>query len=224
MPLVEDATEAFGATVNDRALGAQGADYTVYAFGPVRQISTVDGAALMVPPEQHARAARLRRYGIDGASFRLPSGDLNPESDIVESGWNFPMNELDAALIARQFERAAAIVEACRRNGRFFDAALADVPGVRRLARRADAVSGYWTYALRAERRDALVARLHAKGIGAQRLHVRNDRYASFAGAARLQQMPGVDRFDEENLCIPCGPWVSEADAGRIAACIRDGT
>lgn len=223
LPLIEDATEAFGATVGERPLGRQGADFTVYAFGPVRQISTVDGAALMLPADLRARATRLRRFGIDAASFRLPSGDLNPASDIVEPGWNFPMNELDAALITRQFERAAGLVEAIRRNGLFFDRALADVPGVRRLARRSDAVSGYWTYALRATRRDALVARLHAAGIGAQRLHVRNDGYSGFSGVRRPQHLPGADLFDRENLCIPCGPWVSPADAERIAACIRDG-
>lgn len=223
VPLVEDATEAFGATISGRPLGGQGADFTVYAFGPVRQISTVDGAALMLPPDQRARAMRLRRFGIDAASFRLPSGDLNPESDIVESGWNFPMNELDAALIARQFERAAGLVGAIRRNGLYFDQALANLPGVQRLARRSDAVSGYWTYALRASRRDALIAHLHAAGIGAQRLHVRNDGYSGFSGVRRPQRLPGVDHFDRENLCIPCGPWVSPTDAERIAGCIRDG-
>jgi dTDP-4-amino-4,6-dideoxygalactose transaminase len=223
LPLIEDASEAFGAEAGGKRLGSHGVDFTAYSFGPVRHISCGEGAALCLGPGAAAdRIRRLRRYGIDGASFRLANGDLNPASDIAEAGFHFGLGNLAASIGLAQWHWAERNVHAHRDNGRFYDSALWNLPGIRLLARRADANSAYWAYALRAERRDALIAKLHAAGVGAQRLHLRLDRYTCFAGSVS-QELPGVDIFDAENLAIPCGWWVSRAERERIAGLMRSG-
>ena len=85
-------------------------------------------------------------------------------------------------------QEAGAVVAAYRRNGGAYEQALRNASGVARMRRRADAASGYWAYALRVERRPEVMARLHARGIGAQRLHLRCDRYACFAPAGRARR------------------------------------
>jgi dTDP-4-amino-4,6-dideoxygalactose transaminase len=223
LPLIEDASEAFGAEAGGKRLGLHGADFTAYSFGPVRHISCGEGAALCLGPGVDVeRMRRLRRYGIDGASFRLPNGDLNPASDIAEAGFHYSLDNLAASIGLGQWHWAERNVHAHCDNGRYYDTALWNLPGIRLLARRPDAVSAYWAYALRAERRDALIAKLHAAGIGAQRLHLRLDRYTCFAGTAG-GQLPGVDTFDAENLAIPCGWWVTRSERERIAGLIRGG-
>ncbi|MBI2315608.1 MAG: aminotransferase class V-fold PLP-dependent enzyme [Betaproteobacteria bacterium] len=223
LKLIADASEAFGARWLGRPLGAADADFTVYSFGAVRHITCGDGAALLAAgAEDHAAAERLRRYGIDRSSFRLPSGDINSASDIALAGYYFPMNNIEAAIGLAQLPHAEAIVARHQANGRFFEAALAGVAGITRLARRADAQSAYWTYSLRAERRADLLRKLRAAGIGAQRLHLRNDLYTCFA-ASTGGALAGVETFDAENLAIPCGWWLSDADRERIAGIIRSG-
>jgi dTDP-4-amino-4,6-dideoxygalactose transaminase len=224
LKLVEDASEAFGAEYRGEKLGHHGSDFCIYSFAAVRQITTGDGAALFcASPGDHEQARRLRRYGIHQPSFRLPSGDLNPDSDIPVPGFNYCMNNIAATLGLAQFPEVENIVARQRANGRYYDGALAGVAGLTLLARRADAVSGYWTYSLRAERRTDLTRKLHQNGIGCQRLHVRNDRYSCFAGLRRDADLPGVDLFDRENLSIPCGWWLTRAERERIVACIRSG-
>lgn len=223
IPLVEDASEAFGAEVRGARLGMNTADFTVYSFGAVRQMTCGEGAAVFVKDlDAWERLHRARRYGIHPPSFRLPNGDLNPGSDIPVAGFNFALNNIAAAIGLEQFAHIDRIVARCRANGAYFESALHGVAGVALLQRRKDAVSGYWTYSLRVQRRDDLVRKLHERGIGCQRLHVRNDRYACFAGA-RTADLPGVGAFDRENLSIPCGWWVSDDDRDRIVACIRSG-
>jgi perosamine synthetase len=225
LSLIEDASEAFGAELAGARLGSHGADFTAYSFGPVRHLSCGEGAALCLAAgatENTERIRRLRRYGIDGSSFRLANGDLNPGSDIPEAGFHFAMDNLSASIGLAQWHCADANVRAHRANGQYYDDALKSVSGIRLLARRSDAVSAYWAYALRAERRDALIAKLHVAGIGAQRLHLRLDRYTCFAGSA-THELPGVDVFDAENLVIPCGWWVTPAERERIAGLIRSG-
>jgi perosamine synthetase len=222
--LIEDASEAFGAEYRGARLGNHGSDFCVYSFSAVRQITSGDGAALFCgSPDDHEQARRLRRYGIHQPSFRLADGDLNPASDIPLPGYNFCMNNIAATIGLAQFAHVEDIVARQRANGRYFDAALAGVTGIKLLERRQDAVSGYWTYSLRAERRADLARKLAANGIGCQRLHLRNDHYSAFAQDRRDGNLSGVDVFDRENLSIPCGWWVTQEQRERVSSCIRAG-
>lgn len=223
LPLIEDASEALGAEAGGMRLGRHGADFTAYSFGPIRHITSGEGAALCVADQAAtARVMRLRRYGIDTRSFRLANGDLNPASDIPEAGFHYGLDNIAASIGLAQWHWAERNVRAHRDNGQFYDGALQAVPGLRLLARRGDAISAYWAYALRAERRDDLIRKLHENGIGAQRLHLRLDRYSCFKASA-AGKLPGVDLFDAENLAIPCGWWVTRTERERIAGLIRSG-
>ena len=220
--LVEDASEAFGAESRGCKLGGE-ADFTVYSFYATKHINTGgEGAALLAADAQMIGTARhLRRYGIAPTKFRLPNGDLNPAFDIPLAGFNFPMNEIAATIGSEQLIHVDEIVARHRANGQYYDAALNDIPGVRLLKRRKDSVSGFWTYALLAERRDDLIRKLLSHGIGAQRLHMRNDGYSYFGKSIR--QLPGVAEFDAQNLSIPCGWWVGDAEREIVVECIRAG-
>jgi dTDP-4-amino-4,6-dideoxygalactose transaminase len=221
---LDDASEALGARWRGRQLGATAMDFTVLSFHAVKHVTTIDGGALLCRREADlSRARRLRRFGIDSATFRLPNGDLDPSSNVAEVGWSFGMNSVAAALGQLQLADAEAAIARHRENGAWFDRALGGIPGLTLLARTPHAASSFWTYALRAERRDDLVRMLHSKGIGAQRLHVRNDAYSGFAAARAAGALAGVEIFDRENLAIPCGWWVDAEKREAIASCIRAG-
>lgn len=222
LALIEDAAAALGGEYQGRRIGNTDSDYTVLSFYAVNTLSLGEGGALACRrPEDLARLRWLRRYGIHQPDFRLPGGDLNPASDIPSAGYNACLSALHATVGLAQFEMLPERLARARRNAARLDAAVRGIPGLTALHRAADAVPGWWVYALRARRRDTVIAGLHARGIGAQRLHLRNDRYRCFAAAPHA--LPGVDRFDAENLAVPCGWWVDEAGCARIidalAAC-----
>jgi len=219
---VEDASEGFGAEAGGKHLGNDTADFTVYSFYATKHLTTGEGGAIFCASIQDAeRAEWLKRYGIRKTTFRLPDGDLNPESDIPEAGYNFPMNNIAAAIGIEQMKTVADTVARHHENGRFFDEALAGVPGLTLLRRRIDARSAYWVYTVLAERRDDLKVALRERGIVAQRLHLRNDRYSCFPPSTI--PLPGVDIFDCQTLAIPCGWWVGPESREMIAAAIRRG-
>ena len=219
--LVEDASEALGAKWRERRLGIE-SDFTVYSFYATKHITTGEGAALLSASPKMARIARqLRRFGIDPLKFRLLNGDLNPDLDIPLAGFNFPMSEISATIGLENLPYADRIVARHHANGQYYGAALAEISGLHLLRRRENSVSGFWTYALCAERRDDLICKLLSHGIGAQRLHLRNDGYSCFDGGVR--ELPGVTTFDAQNLSIPCGWWVGDEERERVAECIRSG-
>lgn len=219
--LVEDASEAFGAEYRNKRLGGY-ADFTVYSFYATKHINTGEGAALLAAnPDDLQKVRSLRRFGIDYALLRRANGDLNPDFDIPMAGFNFPMNEIAATIGLEALVHADEIVTRHQANGRFYESALNKVAGLTRLKRIEHGRSSYWTYAMRAERRDDLIRKLTAHGIGAQRLHLRNDAYTCFGG--KPSELPGTAEFDAQNLSIPCGWWVSEEERTRIVECIRAG-
>jgi dTDP-4-amino-4,6-dideoxygalactose transaminase len=225
LPLVQDASEALGAQWQGRRLAAE-ADFTVYSFYASKPLTTGEGACLLAREAALAHQARqLRRFGIDPAKLRLANGDLNPAFDIPRAGYNLAMNEIAATLGLAQLAHAEWLVARHQANAAYYQSALAEVPGLRLLQRRADSLSAAWTYTLRAERRDALIAKLLAHGIGAQRLHLRNDAYSCFNSCfgGKAEDLPGVATFDAENLSLPCGWWVGDEDRERVVACLRSG-
>lgn len=222
--LIEDATEAFGAEFGGRKLGNQSADFTVLSFGAVRHLTCGEGGAICaLSDEADQLLRRTRRYGIDNSTFRLPNGDLNPASDIPNPGYNFPMNNLSAAIGLQQFSGIDEILETHRKNGEEYARGLRGVHGIRILNQYPGTRSGYWTYSFRAERRNALIQKLVDHGIAAQRLHVRNDAYTCFLSEPPRHPLVGVDIFDRENVSIPCGWWVDDESRQRIIDCISAG-
>jgi perosamine synthetase len=221
--LIEDANAALGAQYQQKRLGGV-ADYTVYSFYATKHITTAgEGAALLaLNPGDLDAARRLRRFGIDTSTFRLSSGDLNPQFDIPMAGYNFPMNEIAATVGIAGLKHADEITARHRANGLYYEAALANVPDLQLLQRRTDSVSAYWTYSMLAQRRDDLIRKLNHHGIGAQRLHMRHDLYSCFVDATPVTR-PGTAQFDAQNISIPCGWWVGDQERTRIIDCLRDG-
>jgi perosamine synthetase len=220
--LVEDASEAFGAKHQGRRIGNTGSDFTVLSFGPVRHITTGEGAAILFADAESAeRAHWLKRYGIHQPTFRDEVGEIDPTSDIVEPGPNSYLNNLAAAIGIAQLRTAEEVVERHRANGAYYEDALAEVPGIDLMRRRPGTTSAYWVYTLLADDRDVLLRRLKAAGIGCSRLHLRNDVYTAF-GTGPVDY-PGVANFSARRLCIPSGWWVSDDDRERIVETIVSG-
>lgn len=222
LKVIEDAGEALGAEYGGTRIGGHGLDYSVFSFSPARHLTTGEGAAIACgDEEQHVLARRWRRYGIPESGFRDALGEISPQCDITVPGTHNYMSRLAGALGSLQMHCLPGIVERHQSNGRFFDQQLAGVPGLQVLSRDNGRVPSHWVYCVRCERRDDLRAALRDAGIYASTVHIRNDSYSCFGGAAR--DLPGVAEFERTQLCLPSGWWVSDEQREHIVATIRRG-
>ena len=222
LSLIADASEALGAEIDGRRIGACGCDFVAFSFGAVKHITTLEGGALVcISRDDSDRAVKLKRFGIDQTTFRTLDGEINPESDIPEAGYCAYMTNVPAAIGSVQMAGIDSIITKYRTNGLFYDDYLRDIAGLHPLNRLAGSVSAYWTYALRAERRDDLSRYLRENGVGSSRLHVRNDTYSCFPPPRC--ELPGVDAFDLSTLSIPSGWWIGSKEREYIADLIRKG-
>jgi len=218
--IIEDASEGLGSKYLNHMAGSYYADYSVFSFSPAKHITTGEGAAIAFSSSRDYEQARwLKKYGIYQPSFRDEYGEINPDSDIKEAGYYTCMNEIQAAIGIRQMAHLREIVGKHQANGLAYDEELQNVPGITLLKRYGK--SAYWVYTFYAQRRDDLLRKLRECGIYASKVHSRCDAYSCF-GTGK-QDLPGVAYFEEHQLSIPCGWWVTEEDREYIVSCIKEG-
>jgi len=212
--VIEDAAHALGARYAGRPVGSQ-SEYVMYSLQAIKHLTTVDGGMLACRNAKDlARGRRLRWFGMDRAAART-------EVDVAEVGYKYHMNNVNATIGLVQLDHIAPVIARHIANGKYFDAALRGIPGIELCTWDAAAEPSYWFYTVLAERRDDLARRLSELGIGNSLAHKRNDRHSVFA-ASRCE-LPGLDRFYDAMLHIPCGWWVGDAEREYIAGALRQG-
>lgn len=207
LKVIEDAAHALGARLDGRGVGAL-ADYTVFSFQAIKHITTGDGGMLVLRDDGQLPLARRLRW------FGLTRGVARTEVEAREVGFKYNMNNIAATIGLAQMQGVDEAVAAHRSNGRAFDEAFADRPGIRPARFPAGAEPSYWLYTLLCDRPAEVVARLSGAGVAAGVVHRRNDRHPVFAAASR--PLPGLDRFEAGHVHLPCGWWVGEAERRRI--------
>ncbi|QYF91978.1 DegT/DnrJ/EryC1/StrS family aminotransferase [Massilia sp. PAMC28688] len=204
--VIEDCDNALGATVDGRPAGSLG-DYAVLSFSPIRQLSCIEGGALVCRTEDDfQRALRLKRFGYHPVMFRDASGEINEAEDVAEIGWSAGLNNLCSAIGAAQLPTYAQRLAQARRHVAMLREALAGLAGIEPMHAQPGCEPAPWVLPLLAQRRDALLAWLKSNGIAASKMHYRNDRYSGFSAASR--DLPGVSAFSARMLGIPCGWWL----------------
>jgi perosamine synthetase len=214
LPVIEDAAHALGAGYAGARLGVH-SDFVMFSLQAIKHMTTVDGGMLACrDPALLARGRRLRWFGIDREQPRTAV-------DISEVGYKYHMNNVTATIGLAQLEQIESVVSQHIGNGRFFDQALTNLPGIITCRWDSAATPSYWFYTVMAERPDDLARHLDAHGIGNSRAHRRNDLHSVFTASRR--ELPGLDQFYSRMLHLPCGWWIDEVARGRIVDTLRKG-
>jgi dTDP-4-amino-4,6-dideoxygalactose transaminase len=217
--LIEDANNALGARWNGRPVGLVG-DFAVFSFYANRQVNGIEGAALVCPDEATAREAlRLRRFGIDIATFRDPLGEINPASDVPRIGMSSPLNHVNATLARHRLRSLDERLARNRRHVTWLVEALAGVEGIGPIGWPEQADPAFWVWLVRCEQRDRMLTELKQQGIQCAKLHQPNDVYTGFGSQRRRLEQTG--HFMASILALPCGWWLTEQDLAQVVNGVR---
>ena len=214
IPIVEDAAESLGSTLNGRHAGRFGR-LGIVSFNGNKILTTGGGGAIVTDDETLAlRAKHL------STTAKLP----HPyRFDHDEAGFNYRMPNLNAALGVAQLERLDAAVEEKRRLASAYQHAFGDVEGVSVFVEPSGARSNYWLNALLLDApdeaaRDALLDRTNGAGIMTRPAWTPMHRLPMYADAPRAPT-PVSDALVARIVNIPSSPaLVAQADTWRDAA------
>ena len=207
--LVEDAAQAHGAAWRGRRAGSVG-DASTFSFFPGKNLGAL-GDAGAVTTGDDAFAARVRKLRDHGRSDKY-------RHDVV--GTNARLDTLQAAALHAKLPHLEGWNEARRRHAAAYDAAFAQVAGVRPIRAHEDATAVYHQYVVRVDDRDGARAALAEQGIETGvhypvPLH-RQPALADLDGG----DFPAAEALADEVLSLPVFPELTHDQRDSVVAAL----
>ncbi len=228
--VLEDASHAVGASRNGEPVGStKWSDIAVFSFHPDKIITTGEGGmALTDEAELARRMSSLRAHGITKDESRFVNESPGPwYHEQQELGFNYRMNDIQAALGSSQLPRLGEYV--LRRNelaDRYHEL-LSDLP-LRLPFVRSENVSSYHLYMIRlrlgemSKTHRQVFEELRQHGIGAN-LHyipVHLQPYYRDLGFTE-GQFPEAEAYGNDAITIPLYPTLTQAQQDQVVGALE---
>ena len=212
LPVVADAAAALGARYQGRAIGALGADLSVFSFNGNKTVTAGGGG--VVVGEDEALCARVRHLTTTARAGADYTHDM--------VGFNYRMTNLQAAVGCAQLERLDELVGAKRRIGRVYAEAFGDLPGVGRFPQPPWAESACWFSGVTLARgRVAEALRvLREQGVGCRPFWKPVHHQAPYADAPRTG-LAVCDATWDTILTLPCSSSLTTPEQDAVVGALR---
>jgi pyridoxal phosphate-dependent aminotransferase EpsN len=216
VPLIEDAAESLGATYRGRAPGTFGLA-GIYSFNGNKIITTSGGGMLV-----SADATLIDRARKLAAQARDPA----PHYEHSEVGYNYRLSNVLAAIGRGQLGVLQDRVAARRRNFRFYEAVLGDLPGIEFMPEAPWGQHTHWLTCLTIDPgefgadREMVRQALEAENIEARPVWKPMHLQPVFAGCEKVGGAVAEHLF-ERGLCLPSGSNLDIQDLERVATVVR---
>jgi perosamine synthetase len=224
--VVEDCAHSLGAAYRNRRTGSIGIA-GCFSFYPTKNITTIEGGMITTNDEKRARKAKLlREHCMTTTAFEREDWSY----DILDLGYNYRMNEVQAALGTSQLTRVDKANGARIDLAGYYDSSLRGIEGIvlpRILEERSHV---YHLYAIRVKKdqyglsRDELYAQLRAQGVGLSvhytPLHLLT-HFKEISGA-KFGDFPVAETAYQEVLSLPLFPTLTRPQIDRVSKGIRE--
>lgn len=226
LPVLEDAACAAGSTYRGQPVGA-GATLAAWSFHPRKLLTTGEGGMVTTDDDRWAkRLRRLREHGMSvSAADRHASGGTVLE-DYVETGFNYRMTDVQAAIGLVQLTKLAGQVAARRRLAARYQAELGRVAGLRCVTDPVHGTTNYQSFwvllpgDLAGERHEVMTA-LARRGIAARRGIMAAHLEPAYAGHEHAP-LPITELLTGRTLILPLYADMTDADQDRVVQALHD--
>jgi dTDP-4-amino-4,6-dideoxygalactose transaminase len=213
VPIIEDAAEALGSSLNGKACGSF-SDFGVLSFNGNKIITTSGGGALISNKEEHIKMARF---------LSTQARDNAPHYQHSHIGYNYRMSNISAGIGRGQMLVLQDRVNQRRKNFDFYKTELAGIEGIELLDEDKGAFSNRWLTCITVDptktkggvsREDIRLA-LDAENIESRPLWKPMHLQPVFANAPFYGDGTAEKLF-EIGLCLPSGSNLSQEDLNRV--------
>jgi perosamine synthetase len=224
--VIEDAAHSLGATYKGRKVGAI-ADLTTFSFHPVKHVTTAEGG--MVTTNDADRAMRLRRFRNHGmtadVAVRAQRGSWF--YDIVETGMNYRLTDLQCALGLSQLKKLPGWLKRRRDIAARYHRALAGVPELQTPIVPPDRESAWHLYVVRFDLaalrvdRATIFAALRAENIGVNVHYIPVHLHSAYGGAGARGRFPIAEDAYDRMITLPIWPGMEDQDVDDVVTAVR---
>lgn len=216
LPVIEDSAEAFGSLYRGRPCGSLG-DLAALSFNGNKIVTAGGGGMVLTNDEKRAARARyLSTQARDDAIEYLH----------LETGYNYRLTNIAAAVGLAQLEQLEFFVRKKREIFRRYRQALADIHGVAWQAEPEDTLSNRWLTAMLLNDRVALSrqelwARLRREAVDSRPLFTPLHTLPPFTDCFRSDTMTISESLHRNVLCLPSSVGLTEEEQERVIATLQ---
>lgn len=225
--VIEDGAHSLGATYKGEKIGQQ-ADMTMFSFHPVKPITTGEGGIITTNNKTYYEKLKLfRSHGITKADYSSEQGEWYYE--MVSLGYNYRMNDIQAALGLSQLKKLDQFLTRRREIAALYNEKLAGIPGIIIPKQRHNIESGWHLYmiqidsAVNAKSRVKIFQEMRAANIG---VHV---HYIPVYWHPYYEQLgyelgicPIAEKWYEQALTLPIFPEMSDKDVEDVVVVLKE--
>jgi dTDP-4-amino-4,6-dideoxygalactose transaminase len=226
--VVEDCALALDATFDGRNAGTLG-DTGCFSFYPVKHMTTIEGG--MVATNDDSIAATIAQKKAFGYDRTIDKRKTPGVYDVTALGYNYRMNEVEAAVGLAQLARLDQFQSKRADNFRRLRAALDDLSELTIFSpRQGKAQSSHYCLNVMLPRngaisREIMIRELNARGIGTSvhypsavpLLSYYRDKYGYRPG-----QFPNAEWIASQAISLPVGPHLPDDGPERIARAVKE--
>jgi dTDP-4-amino-4,6-dideoxygalactose transaminase len=219
LPIIEDAAQAADGYRKGKVCGSIG-EVGIYSFDAVKNIAAGEGGGITARTPEHMARARLLRYSGIGKSGFEASGDGK------KRWWEYHISEAFIKMNPSDIAAGIALAQLRKLDGnqarrkQVWDTYQRELKSISWLKLPPEASTGdkpgYFTYVIRIAngKRDDLARYLLENGIySTLRYH---PLHLNALYRQTEKKLPICERLNEESLCIPLHPGLSDEDVARV--------
>lgn len=226
LDVVWDACHAIGSEWRGEPVGSQ-PNVSVFSFHPVKTITTGEGGMVVTDDDSIAERVRsLRSFDMDYS----PAGhDDEPWFQVARGpGYNYNVTDFQAALGLVQLERLDSFKARRDKIAARYDAALADVPGIRTPFAKDDVDPAWHLYSVEITddfgcSRKRFVNAMHAENIGVQVHYVPLHFHPYFQRKYGYERgdFPVAEEVYERLVSLPLFPAMGDEDVEDVIRAVE---
>jgi len=215
--VIHDAAHSFGSVDSSRRVGSF-SDICMFSFDPVKNLTCIDGGALVVRTRDEVeRLHRMRLIGMGQPAEVMYRNERAWTYDVSELGFRYHMPNLHAAIGLAQLAKMEAIIDSRRQTCRTYNSRFGDIPGLG-IPQTDFADVCPFLYYLRVPTgtRDAFRASLRDRGVDTG-IHWRPGHRYSLFQDARRGPLPVTEQIEQQIVSLPLHSQMPLADVEQVA-------
>ena len=226
--VVEDCALAIGTYFKGIHAGLHG-DLGAFSFYPVKHMTTAEGGIILTKHEEVAtKITRQKAFGVDR---HMGERSIPGIYDVTMLGFNYRMNEIEAAIGIEQIKRLDFFLKKRKENYEFLSKELKNVSEISFLkSSHGDFQSSYYCLSIIlkqpfAAKRFELVSELKASGVGTSVYYpkpVPHMTYYKNKYGHDEKSIPVAAWISYQSIALPVGPHLGIEDMQYIATVVKN--
>jgi len=214
IPLIEDAAEAFGASIGKKKVGTFG-DSAILSFCQNKIITTGEGGAIVTSnKELYEKLKLLRSHGRPDTVDYFSTTQI---LDYITLGFNMRISSMTAALGIAQLQKIDHILSQRRADAEYYQSRLTGISGISVPKETRGSYAVYQLFSVQVKKRDRMIKALEKEGIMTKvyfsPVH-KTHYYQNVLGYS--DSLPVTEAISEEILSLPFYPGILRSDLDTV--------